>query len=226
MELLIPNYYVDHILRMPPDQWPDPANRGFAKINPDVYVLMQGPSEMGASGRLEQWDRTADLPRSTVLQPIEPTMAWGYDAQHLRLRIQEDCGFDALYRNDYADRQIIDTALAEGRIILTRDRKISDIEAQIRASQETLTSLRASLSRLQAQAAEEKRTGPQVTPQTAKTLANNEAQIAKHEAYVQKLKKEQEAARIQYQTELENFRELKRKPASAQPAAASPVQKK
>ena len=24
--------------------------------------------------------------------------AWGYDAQHLRLRIQEDCGFDALYR--------------------------------------------------------------------------------------------------------------------------------
>lgn len=45
---------VDHILRMPPDQWPDPVNRGFAKINPDVYVLMQGPSEMGASGRLEK----------------------------------------------------------------------------------------------------------------------------------------------------------------------------
>lgn len=40
----------------------------------------------------------ANLPRSTVLQPIEPTRAWGYDAQHLRLRIQEDCGFDELYR--------------------------------------------------------------------------------------------------------------------------------
>ncbi|MGE3887757.1 MAG: proline iminopeptidase-family hydrolase [Vicinamibacterales bacterium] len=72
MELLIPNYYVDHILRMPPDQWPDPVNRGFAKINPDVYVLMQGPSEMGASGRLEKWDRTADLPRIRV-----PTLAIG-----------------------------------------------------------------------------------------------------------------------------------------------------
>jgi len=72
MELLVPNYYVDHILRMPPDQWPDPANRGFAKINHDLYVLMQGPSEMGASGRLEKWDRTADLPKITV-----PTLAVG-----------------------------------------------------------------------------------------------------------------------------------------------------
>jgi chromosome segregation ATPase len=121
------------------------------------------------------------------------------------------------------DQQLLATYAIEDDIILTRDRKIEDIEAQIRASQETLTSLRTSLSRLQAQAAEEKRTGPQVTPQTAKTLANNEAQIAKHEAYVQKLKKEQDAARIQYQTELENFRELKRKPVSTLPAAASPA---
>jgi chromosome segregation ATPase len=121
------------------------------------------------------------------------------------------------------DQQLLATYAIEDDIILTRDRKIEDIEAQIRASQETLTSLRTSLSRLQAQAADEKRTGPQVTPQTAKTLANNEAQIVKHEAYVQKLKKEQEAARVQYQTELENFRELKRKPASAQPAAANPA---
>ena len=31
------------------------------KINKDLYVLMQGPSEFGASGRLEKWDRKADL---------------------------------------------------------------------------------------------------------------------------------------------------------------------
>lgn len=72
MELLVPHYYVDHILRMPPDQWPDPVNRAFAKINQDIYVGMQGPSEMGASGLLEKWDRTADLPRITV-----PTLAIG-----------------------------------------------------------------------------------------------------------------------------------------------------
>jgi proline iminopeptidase len=72
MELLATNYYVEHILRMPPDEWPDPVNRSFARLNKELYTLMQGPSEMGASGRLERWDRTADLPKITV-----PTLAIG-----------------------------------------------------------------------------------------------------------------------------------------------------
>ena len=72
MELLVPNYYVFHILRMPPDQWPDPVNRAFARVNNDVYIPMQGPSEMGASGKLEKWDRTADLGQVNV-----PTLTIG-----------------------------------------------------------------------------------------------------------------------------------------------------
>ena len=60
-ELLVEHHYVDHILRMPADQWPDPVNRAFARLNQDIYIPMQGPSELGASGLLEQWDRTADL---------------------------------------------------------------------------------------------------------------------------------------------------------------------
>lgn len=72
MELLIPNFYVEHLLRMPPDQWPDPVNRAFAHLNPKVYVPMQGPSEMGASGKLEQWDRMADLGKISV-----PTLVIG-----------------------------------------------------------------------------------------------------------------------------------------------------
>jgi proline iminopeptidase len=70
--LLIPNFYVDHILRMPADQWPDPVTRAFAKINKKIYIPMQGPSEMGASGKLVNWDRTADLGKITV-----PTLAIG-----------------------------------------------------------------------------------------------------------------------------------------------------
>jgi proline iminopeptidase len=61
MELLIPHHYVQHVLRMPADQWPDPVNRAFKHLNPKVYVPMQGPSELGASGKLIDWDRTADL---------------------------------------------------------------------------------------------------------------------------------------------------------------------
>ena len=55
-----------HILRMPADQWPDPVNRAFKHLNPKVYVPMQGPSELGASGKLANWDRTADLKKITV----------------------------------------------------------------------------------------------------------------------------------------------------------------
>jgi len=61
MELLLPNYYALHILRMPPEQWPEPVNRSFARLNKEVYIPMQGPSEMSASGKLEKWDRVADL---------------------------------------------------------------------------------------------------------------------------------------------------------------------
>jgi proline iminopeptidase len=61
MELLMEHHYVHHVLRMPADDWPDPVKRGFAHINPAIYVPLQGPSELGASGKLADWDRTADL---------------------------------------------------------------------------------------------------------------------------------------------------------------------
>lgn len=72
MELLVPHHYEQHILRMPADEWPDPVNRAFAHINPKIYVPMQGPSELGASGKLLHWDRTADLEKIAV-----PTLVIG-----------------------------------------------------------------------------------------------------------------------------------------------------
>ena len=63
MELLGPQHYVRHVLRMPVADWPEPAVRGFAHINPAIYVSMQGPSELGisADAKLAHWDRSADL---------------------------------------------------------------------------------------------------------------------------------------------------------------------
>ncbi|MDM4766095.1 proline iminopeptidase-family hydrolase [Pelomonas sp. SE-A7] len=85
MELLVPHYYVHHILRMPAEQWPDPVNRAFARLNKDVYIPMQGPSEMSASGKLEKWDRVADLGKITV-----PTLTIGgqhdtMDPKHMEM---------------------------------------------------------------------------------------------------------------------------------------------
>ncbi|MET0395146.1 MAG: proline iminopeptidase-family hydrolase [Chitinophagaceae bacterium] len=53
-ELLIPNFYAQHICRLP--EWPEPVNRSFKHINESIYVMMQGPSEFGISGRLASWD--------------------------------------------------------------------------------------------------------------------------------------------------------------------------
>ena len=61
MELLIPNFYEKHILRFPAKDWPEPVNRSLGKTNQSLYVTMQGPSEFGISGKLEKWDRKADL---------------------------------------------------------------------------------------------------------------------------------------------------------------------
>jgi len=63
MELLTEQHYVHHVLRMPAGDWPDPVQRGFAHINPQIYVSMQGPSELGisAEAKLAHWDRTAEL---------------------------------------------------------------------------------------------------------------------------------------------------------------------
>jgi len=66
MELLIPNHYEKHVLRMPAAEWPDPLNRAFEHLNPKVYVPMQGPSELGAGGKLLHWDRMADLGKIAV----------------------------------------------------------------------------------------------------------------------------------------------------------------
>ena len=53
MELLTEQHYVHHVLRLPVADWPDPVQRGFAHINPAIYVSMQGPSELGHQCRRE-----------------------------------------------------------------------------------------------------------------------------------------------------------------------------
>ena len=72
MELLIPSHYEQHLMRAPFADWPDGLARALKHVNPDIYVPMQGPSELGASGKLAQWDRTADLKNITV-----PTLTIG-----------------------------------------------------------------------------------------------------------------------------------------------------
>jgi proline iminopeptidase len=74
MELLIPHFYEYHTLRMPAAEWPDPVQRGLDQINQQIYVSMQGPSELGMSrdAKLADWDRVNDLEKIMV-----PTLVIG-----------------------------------------------------------------------------------------------------------------------------------------------------
>lgn len=54
MELLIPNFYAQHLCRL--KEWPESVTRSFKHGNSEIYTIMQGPSEFGISGRLANWD--------------------------------------------------------------------------------------------------------------------------------------------------------------------------
>lgn len=116
------------------------------------------------------------------------------------------------------DEIMLATYAVEADITLTRDRKVADVDTQIRSHEQTLKSLQNSLKRVQIQAAEEQRGGKPVSAPTAKTIANNEAQIAKHEALIRKMQQDKDAIRTQYDAELERFRVLKSKQVPAPPA--------
>ncbi|HEX9627590.1 MAG TPA: DUF4124 domain-containing protein [Acidiferrobacterales bacterium] len=107
------------------------------------------------------------------------------------------------------DKLLLSTYGHEDDIGFVRDRKIADLDAQIAASQDTMKSLTAALERMRKQTGEE----------AGKSVANTEAQIAKHEAHIQVLRKEQESLRVHYQKELERYRQIKN---AAAPPAASP----
>ena len=82
MELLLPNFYNQHLCRLNP--WPEALMRAFPHLNNEIYTMMQGPSEFGVAGRLAKWDRSKDLPQINV-----PTLTIGgahdtMDPEHMK----------------------------------------------------------------------------------------------------------------------------------------------
>ncbi len=73
MELLMPNFYKQHLCRL--EEWPDPVNRTFnhlgsMEVPSTIYTIMQGPSEFGIAGRLTNWnikDRLKEIKIPTLM---------------------------------------------------------------------------------------------------------------------------------------------------------------
>ncbi|MDZ7725555.1 MAG: Mut7-C RNAse domain-containing protein [candidate division KSB1 bacterium] len=102
--------------------------------HPEVELILVNGKSVGFDYHLQHGDRVSVYPmfesldvRSLIRLRPQPLriprfvldVHLGKLAANLRL-----LGFDALYRNDYSDPQIIDISVNERRIILTRDRGI------------------------------------------------------------------------------------------------------
>lgn len=68
VQLIHDHYYPKFVLRLPPEDWPNPVIRAFSNMNMNLYVAMQGPSEFGIAGdaAIKKWDVSARLPEITV----------------------------------------------------------------------------------------------------------------------------------------------------------------
>ena len=88
-ELLFKEHYERHFLRMPSAEWPDPVQRALNHINRDIYMMMQGPSELGIAGTLENWDVTDDI-HNIVVPTLVSVAEWDtMDPDHMRWMVEE-----------------------------------------------------------------------------------------------------------------------------------------
>ena len=89
MELLLEHHYTKHVLRMPVEEWPNPVNRAFEHVNNDVYIPMQGPSELGAKGKLLAWDRKAEISKINVPSLVIGAEFDTMDPKHMEWMAEE-----------------------------------------------------------------------------------------------------------------------------------------
>ena len=55
-KLLMSKLYTHTICQMPVDKWPEPLLRAFKKVNPTIYIQMQGVDEFHVTGNFKDWD--------------------------------------------------------------------------------------------------------------------------------------------------------------------------
>ncbi len=102
--------------------------------HPEIELIVVNGRSVGFDYRLRDGDRVAVYPMFESLDvtslvrlrdaPLRRTafvldVNLGKLARRLRL-----CGFDAEYRNDYSDRDVVNIGVRNRRIILTRDRRL------------------------------------------------------------------------------------------------------
>jgi hypothetical protein len=108
------------------------------------------------------------------------------------------------------DDLLLATYPHENDILFVRDRKLAQLESQIKATEGTLKSLTGVLKRLEKQAEDDQKGGKPIADQTKKHLEQTRHQIANRQSEIATKRAEQENIRKQSDEELARYRELKR----------------
>jgi hypothetical protein len=136
----------------------------------------------------------------------------------LKQREQRDDDLVKAKEQTKQDELLLATYANEADITYIRDRKLAQLESMIRASTDTLNPLRATLARLETQAATEQKADT-VAEQTTKALEQTRQQIAKHESTITQKHQEQEQIRARSELELARYRALKSQPPKSSSAS-------
>jgi hypothetical protein len=119
------------------------------------------------------------------------------------------------------DELLLSTYPHENDILYIRDRKVAQLDSLIKASQDTLKPLRATLKRIEQQANAEQKSHNSVSEQTTKEIARTRSQIAKHKKAIEQRRQEQAAIKAQAAKDLKRYRELKGEPPKEKEAAVT-----
>ena len=130
-----------------------------------------------------------------------------------RKKAQEDVERQSAEERTKRDRQLLASYGHEDDIMLARDRKLADIRAQKSTIESTLETLRATLTRMQTQAAQEQK-GGKASEQAQANIAKTEQQIAKQEAALLEREKDKELIKRRYEADLIRYRQIKGIPVS------------
>lgn len=108
------------------------------------------------------------------------------------------------------DRILLDTFSNEDEIIMTRDGKVSAIDAIIRVTQGRIENLRGRLAELTTRAANLERGGKAVPENLHEDIRSARQQIENNENYIVQKEQEQLETRAKYEADIQRFRELVR----------------
>ncbi|MEE8263682.1 MAG: hypothetical protein V3R40_00275 [Gammaproteobacteria bacterium] len=112
-------------------------------------------------------------------------------------------------KKEIADRVLLDTFASEDDLVLARDGKLAAIEQTIHVTESRIKKLQKSLNEIVSMAAEMERRGKPPADGTQNEIDAVRAQIAENRAYIKTLRKEQNAVRDAFESDLTRFKELK-----------------